>query len=101
MRRRKLDWEPPHAHNYDLITLRLVYPFLSNRDQTVHALGRRLRPGGALVVITPLAADTPAERRGIALGEDELAELQHPGRTPSATTLRDLPSWSCAARAGP
>lgn len=70
------DFEPPHADGYDLITLRFVYPFLHHRDQTVHALGRRLRPGGALVIITPLAADTPAERREIALDEDELAQLQ-------------------------
>ncbi|MGW2081923.1 methyltransferase domain-containing protein [Streptomyces sp. NPDC001939] len=68
----------PHDGSYDLITLRFVYPFLNNRDQTVHALGRRLSPGGALVVVTPLAAETPAEWRGIALDEGELAQLQLP-----------------------
>jgi ASC-1-like (ASCH) protein/8-oxo-dGTP pyrophosphatase MutT (NUDIX family)/ubiquinone/menaquinone biosynthesis C-methylase UbiE len=66
-----------NADGYDLITLRFVAPFLSSRDRTLDALGRRLRPGGALVIITPLAADTPAERRGIALAEDELARLQN------------------------
>ncbi|MFE3410574.1 class I SAM-dependent methyltransferase [Streptomyces mirabilis] len=66
-----------NADGYDLITLRFVAPFLSSRDRTLDALGRRLRPGGALVLITPLAADTPAERRGIALDEDELARLQN------------------------
>ncbi|MET9388081.1 methyltransferase domain-containing protein [Streptomyces sp. NPDC002928] len=65
-----------NADGYDLITLRFVAPFLSARDRTLDALGHRLRPGGALVIITPLAADTPAERRGIALDEDELARLQ-------------------------
>ncbi|MEW2619072.1 methyltransferase [Streptomyces sp. NPDC048106] len=64
------------ADGYDLITLRLVAPFLSHRDRTLGALGRRLRPGGALVLITSLAADTPAERRGITLDEDELARLR-------------------------
>ncbi|WSQ06501.1 methyltransferase domain-containing protein [Streptomyces sp. NBC_01231] len=71
------DWEPLHADGYDLITLRFVAAFLNDRDRTLHTLGRRLRPGGALVVITPLAADTPAERRGIALDEDELAALHN------------------------
>ncbi|MFF0110957.1 methyltransferase domain-containing protein [Streptomyces hirsutus] len=71
------DWAPLHADGYDLITLRFVAPFLNSRDRTLHALGHRLRPGGTLVVITPLASDTPAERRGIALDEDELAALQH------------------------
>ncbi|MEU0061371.1 methyltransferase [Streptomyces sp. NPDC006334] len=69
------DWEPLHPDGYDLITLRFVAAFLTTRDHTLHALGRRLRPGGVLVVITPLAADTPAERRGIALDENELAAL--------------------------
>ncbi|MEU9288786.1 NUDIX domain-containing protein [Streptomyces sp. NPDC048275] len=70
------DCAPLHADGYDLITLRFVYPFLNTRDQTLRALGHRLRLGGALVVITPLAADTPAERRGIALDEEELLQLQ-------------------------
>ncbi|MFE5120066.1 class I SAM-dependent methyltransferase [Streptomyces sp. NPDC056669] len=64
-----------NADGYDLITLRFVAPFLTFRDRTLDTLGHRLRPGGALVLITPLAADTPAERRGIALSEDELARL--------------------------
>ncbi|MFF3914384.1 methyltransferase [Streptomyces sp. NPDC001852] len=70
------DWTPLHADGYDVITLRFVYPFLKHRDRTMQALGRRLRAGGAVVVIAPLAADTPAERRGIALDENELARLQ-------------------------
>ncbi|WP_325120118.1 methyltransferase domain-containing protein [Streptomyces sp. GMR22] len=70
------DWAPLHADGYDVIILRFVYPFLKHRDRTLRALGRRLRPGAAIVVITPLAADTPAERRGIALDEDELAHLR-------------------------
>lgn len=70
------DWTALHADGYDLITLRLVYPFLRHRDGTLRALGRRLRPGGALVVIVPKAADTPSPRRGIALDEEELARLR-------------------------
>ncbi|MFE7857893.1 class I SAM-dependent methyltransferase [Streptomyces sp. NPDC057403] len=60
---------------YDLITLRLVYPFLADRQRVMHALAHRLRPGGAIVVITPLAADTSADRRDIALDEDEIQVL--------------------------
>ncbi|MGW6154318.1 methyltransferase [Streptomyces sp. NPDC055144] len=69
------DWGQLHASGYDLITLRLVAAFLEGRTRILRDLGHRLRPGGALVVITPLAAETPAERRGIALDEDELREL--------------------------
>ncbi|MEB8338159.1 class I SAM-dependent methyltransferase [Streptomyces endophyticus] len=69
------DWGPLHESGYDLITLRLVVAFLEDRARTLHALGHRLRPGGTLVVITPLATETPAERRGIALDEEELREL--------------------------
>ncbi|MFF7209394.1 class I SAM-dependent methyltransferase [Streptomyces sp. NPDC008238] len=60
---------------YDLVTLRLVVAFFRDRSDVLRRLAARLRPGGALVVITPLAANTPAERRGIALDEDEIGVL--------------------------
>lgn len=61
-----------HADGHDLITLRLVYPFLHDRSRVLHGLGERLRPGGVLVVVTPVVEHTPEERRGIALDEDEI-----------------------------
>lgn len=66
------DLAPLHQDGYDLITLRLVYPFLRDRTRAMDGLGRRLREGGAIVVITPLAATTPEERRDIALDETEI-----------------------------
>ncbi|MQS37825.1 bifunctional class I SAM-dependent methyltransferase/NUDIX hydrolase, partial [Streptomyces katsurahamanus] len=60
---------------YDLITLRLVYAFLTSRTGVVRGLGERLRPGGALVVITPTTADVPQDRRDIVLDEGEIALL--------------------------
>lgn len=64
-----------HQEGYDLISLRLMYPFLRDRSRVLHALGERLRPGGTLVVITPVAEHTPEERRDIALDEDEIELL--------------------------
>ncbi|MGW7439859.1 methyltransferase, FxLD system [Streptomyces sp. NPDC054849] len=64
-----------NGDGYDVITLRLVYPFLRDRSRVLHALGERLRPGGALVVITPTAEHTPEKQRGIALDEDEIRLL--------------------------
>ncbi|MFD4210711.1 NUDIX domain-containing protein, partial [Micromonospora tulbaghiae] len=69
------DPAPLHEEGYDLITMRLVYPFVGDRGRVVHGLGERLREGGALVVITPTVGNTPVERRGIALDEDELTLL--------------------------
>ncbi|WP_458248875.1 methyltransferase, FxLD system [Streptomyces sp. MAI_2237] len=66
---------------YDLITLRLVYPFVGDRQRVMHALAGRLRPGGAIVVITPLDAGTPADRRDIALDEDEIRVLTESWQT--------------------
>ncbi|MGY5131922.1 methyltransferase, FxLD system [Streptomyces nigrescens] len=60
---------------YDLITLRLVFPFLHDRTRVLHRLAARLRTGGALVVITPVVATTPEERRLIAMDEEEIALL--------------------------
>ncbi|MGW5679690.1 methyltransferase, FxLD system [Streptomyces sp. NPDC003860] len=69
------DPAPLHDEGYDLITMRLVYPFVTDRGRIVHGLGERLRDGGALVVITPTVENTPVERRGIALDEDEITLL--------------------------
>ncbi|MFC8449336.1 class I SAM-dependent methyltransferase [Kitasatospora sp. NPDC057223] len=60
---------------YDLITLRLAIAFIHDRPRVLRSLGERLRPGGAIVVITPPAGDTPAERRSVALDEDEIGLL--------------------------
>ncbi|MFD4554893.1 methyltransferase, FxLD system [Streptomyces sp. NPDC058469] len=62
-------------NTYDLITLRLAYTFLGDRTRIMHDLGRRLREDGAIVVITPLAAHTPAKKRDIALDEHEISLL--------------------------
>ncbi|AOP49065.1 methyltransferase, FxLD system [Streptomyces lydicus] len=60
---------------YDLITLRLVFPFLRDRTRVLAGLAARLRPLGTLVVITPVVAITPEERRHIALDEEEISLL--------------------------
>ncbi|MGZ2356892.1 class I SAM-dependent methyltransferase [Streptomyces sp. 372A] len=69
------DPAPLHAEGYDLVVMRMVYPFLKDRSRVLRTLGGRLRHGGALVVITPVARTTPDERRGISLDEDEIALL--------------------------
>ncbi|MFE5594171.1 class I SAM-dependent methyltransferase [Streptomyces sp. NPDC056549] len=69
------DPAPLHEEGYDLITMRLVYSFVRDRGRIVHGLGERLRDGGALVVITPIVENTPAERRGVALDEGEITLL--------------------------
>ncbi|MEV5980953.1 NUDIX domain-containing protein [Streptomyces sp. NPDC052114] len=64
----------PHA-TYDLITFRLSYAFLANRTWLLNRLRELLRPGGTVCVITPLASALPADRRDIALDEEEIALL--------------------------
>ncbi|WP_406499859.1 methyltransferase, FxLD system [Streptomyces sp. NBC_00846] len=64
-----------NREGYDLITLRLAYAFLRDRTRVLHALGERLRPGGAVVVITPTTSHTPRERRDIALDDEEISLL--------------------------
>ncbi|MFF3013800.1 methyltransferase, FxLD system [Streptomyces sp. NPDC057939] len=64
-----------HPDGYDLITLRLVVPFLLDRSRVLHRLGKRLRPGGALVIITPTAERMAKEHRDIALDETEIRQI--------------------------
>jgi len=60
---------------YDLITIRLSIAFIHDRARVLRSLASRLRKGGVLVLITPVVAHTPEERRHIALDEDELDTL--------------------------
>ncbi|WP_243762147.1 methyltransferase, FxLD system [Streptomyces sp. Tu 3180] len=60
---------------YDLITIRLAIAFVRDRARVLRRLAARLREGGMLIVITPVAERTPEERRHIALDESELAAL--------------------------
>ncbi len=62
----------PHAA-YDLVAFRLSYAFLKNRTRLLNRLREHLNPGGTVCIITPLADALPADRRDIALDEDEIA----------------------------
>ncbi|GHI10462.1 hypothetical protein AQI88_30845 [Streptomyces cellostaticus] len=64
----------PHAA-YDLITFRLSWAFIRDRTRVMNRLRERLRPGGTLCVITPVAEAVPAGKRDIALDEDEIGLL--------------------------
>ncbi|MFJ4125991.1 methyltransferase, FxLD system [[Kitasatospora] papulosa] len=60
---------------YDLVVFRMSVAFLNDRTRILHALGRQLREDGTMLVISPLAASTSAEKRHIALDEDEISAL--------------------------
>ncbi|MEU7305128.1 methyltransferase [Streptomyces sp. NPDC007189] len=60
---------------YDVIVLRLSFAFVRDRTRVLNRLRERLRPGGALCVITPVAGAVPEDRRGIALDEEEIGLL--------------------------
>ncbi|MEU9479987.1 NUDIX domain-containing protein [Streptomyces sp. NPDC048191] len=65
----------PHPA-YDLITVRLCWAFVRDRTRVLNRLRERLRPGGALCVITPVADAVPEDRRAIALDEEEIGLLR-------------------------
>ncbi|MET7574216.1 NUDIX domain-containing protein [Streptomyces sp. NPDC005492] len=60
---------------YDLITFRLTWAFVHDRTRVLNRLRERLRPGGALCVITPLARAVPDGKRPIALDDEEIDAL--------------------------
>ncbi|MFE1192764.1 NUDIX domain-containing protein [Streptomyces olivaceoviridis] len=64
----------PHGA-YDLITVRLCWAFVRDRTRVLGRLRERLRPGGALCVITPVADAVPERERGVALDEEEIGLL--------------------------
>ncbi|MFE1172824.1 NUDIX domain-containing protein [Streptomyces sp. NPDC058773] len=61
--------------SYDLVAFRLSYAFIGDRTRIMCRLRERLSPGGAVVVITPVATAVPADRRPIALDEEEITLL--------------------------
>ncbi|MEU2727159.1 NUDIX domain-containing protein [Streptomyces griseoviridis] len=65
----------PHTA-YDVITLRLSWAFVGDRTRVLNRLRERLRPGGVLCVITPVADTAPEDRPGIALDEAEIDLLR-------------------------
>ncbi|MFJ8141835.1 bifunctional class I SAM-dependent methyltransferase/NUDIX hydrolase [Streptomyces sp. NPDC096013] len=60
---------------YDLITFRLSWAFVHDRTRVMNRLRERLRPGGAVCVITPVAEGVADGKRSIALDDDELGVL--------------------------
>ncbi|MEW1648450.1 NUDIX domain-containing protein [Streptomyces sp. NPDC091219] len=63
------------ASAYDLITLRLSWAFVHDRTRVMNRLRERLRPDGAVCVITPVAEGVADAKRSIALDEGELDVL--------------------------
>lgn len=64
----------PHAA-YDLITFRLSWAFVHDRTRVMNRLRERLRPGGVVCVITPVAEEAADGRRSIALDDEEIRAL--------------------------
>lgn len=63
------------GQQYSIITCKLVYAFIKDKPAFLQKIKRLLAPGGIFVVITPHADDTPAERRNIAVNNNDLALL--------------------------
>lgn len=79
---RRLDFEDDQtvaetvpAEEFDLVTMRLVFAFLSDKTATENRVRRLLAPGGAWVVTTPLAERLPAERAHIGLTRADVGAL--------------------------
>ncbi|MFD8999878.1 class I SAM-dependent methyltransferase [Streptomyces sp. NPDC059582] len=79
---RRLDFEdaaevaarlPPRS--FDLVTTRLVLPFLADRRGAVERVRGLLSPGGTWVVTTPLTDRLPEERRRIGLTPADVGAL--------------------------
>ena len=59
---------------FDVVTMRLVYPFFADKSQVGAHVRQLLRPGGVWVVTTPLEERLTA-RKHIALSAREVGEL--------------------------
>lgn len=62
---------------YGLVTCKLVYAFMRDKPSFIHKVKQLLDQNGIFVIITPLAEQTPTEKRGITVTEDEITLLQN------------------------
>jgi 2-polyprenyl-3-methyl-5-hydroxy-6-metoxy-1,4-benzoquinol methylase len=58
---------------YSFIICKLVYAFIEDKPAFLETVQRLLVPGGTFATVTPLVSDTPLERRGIAVTDQQLA----------------------------
>ncbi|MEU9237150.1 class I SAM-dependent methyltransferase [Streptomyces subrutilus] len=61
--------------SYDLVTSRLSYAFVQNKNEFLKRVKDHLAPGGIFYVMTPLADRLPHSRRYIGLTAEETEEL--------------------------
>jgi len=61
--------------SYSLITCKLVYAFIKDKPAFLDKVKSLLVSNGIFVVVTPHVDDVSAERRGIAVGDNELGLL--------------------------
>ncbi|MFD8216834.1 class I SAM-dependent methyltransferase [Streptomyces sp. NPDC059697] len=59
--------------SFDLITMRLVLAFMTDKTAIARRVHRLLTPGGAWVITTPMAERQSADRRRIAVTAQDLA----------------------------
>ncbi|MGW2565043.1 class I SAM-dependent methyltransferase [Streptomyces sp. NPDC001537] len=75
----RLDFEDARARlpcvPFDLVTMRLVFAFMADKEAAAERVRGLLAPGGAWVVTTPLAQWLPEDRRRIGLTTAEAGGL--------------------------
>ncbi|MFH0521138.1 class I SAM-dependent methyltransferase [Streptomyces sp. M41] len=59
--------------SFDIVTMRLVLAFMSDKQAATDRVRDLLAPGGVWMVTTPLAHRLPEERRGIGLTSEDVA----------------------------
>ncbi|WP_432177011.1 class I SAM-dependent methyltransferase [Streptomyces sp. Tue6028] len=64
--------------SFDLITMRLVLAFMTDKAAVAQRVRRLLAPAGVWLVTTPLAQRLPAGRRSIAVTAEDLAVVTGP-----------------------
>jgi 2-polyprenyl-3-methyl-5-hydroxy-6-metoxy-1,4-benzoquinol methylase len=63
-------------HNFDLITCKLVYAFISDKPAFLQKISELLSPTGVFVVITPMIEDVPPEKASIAINDETIELLE-------------------------
>jgi len=88
----------PSDKLYDLITCRLVFAFVEDKEAFLRKAAQLLNKNGVLAILTPLQSNTPQEKQHIAVDPEETTELLRQHFITRAYDFDNLKLFVCTLR---
>ncbi|MEU3330030.1 class I SAM-dependent methyltransferase [Streptomyces albus] len=87
------EWQELKSQRFDVISCRLSYAFIRDKEKFLNRVRKHLRPEGVFHVMTPCADHVPEPRKGTGLTAAELEELRQGWSQSSEYDLDSEHKW--------